>query len=317
MITRRGFLAGGIAAAGIAASGGPTAGIAVAASSPRPARPPFRYSICNEVFEKRDFRESCKLAKSMGYTGLEIAPFTLGDDVADISAARRKELRAIITGEGLTLSGMHWLLVTPKWLHITTPDDALRKKSWDYFRQIIDFCGDLRKGSEPPTAMVLGSPKQRGTKDGSSIGDAKKRLAAGLADVAPHAASRKCVIAMEALDHSQTDVVNTIAESAEIVKQVNNPGLATMFDFHNTPDEKDSPEVLVRRYFPMIRHVHINEMDGRWPGTGKSDYLPLFKTLKELNYRGWVSLEVFDFKLGAERIGSEAMTYMKSVEAKV
>src|SRR5260370_28843520 len=74
-----------------------------------PTAPTFRlkYSICNEVFEKRAFRESCKLAKSMGYTGLEIAPFTLGENVRDISADRRKELRAIITGEGLTLSGMH------------------------------------------------------------------------------------------------------------------------------------------------------------------------------------------------------------------
>ncbi len=276
----------------------------------------FRYSICNEVFEKRDFRESCKLAREMGYTGLEIAPFTLGENVRDITAAKRKELRAIIVGEGLTLSGMHWLMVTPNWLHLTTPDNAIHEKSWAYFRELIDFCGDLRAGPEPPIAMVLGSPKQRGTRDGSTVADAKKRLFAGLSEVASHADSRKCVIALEALDHSQTDVVNTIAECAEIVQVVGNPGLATMFDFHNTPDEKDPPETLVSRYFRMIKHVHINEMDGRWPGTGKSDYLPLFKTLNDRQYNGWVSLEVFDFKMGAEKIGKEAMQYMKSIEAK-
>jgi D-psicose/D-tagatose/L-ribulose 3-epimerase len=298
-------------------SGLVTGAVAGLSSRLQAAAANFRYSICNEVFEKRDFRESCKLARSMGYTGLEIAPFTLGENVTDISPARRKELRDIITGEGLTFSGMHWLLVTPKWLHVTTPDNALREKSWAYFRQLIDFCGDLRAGSEPPIAMVLGSPKQRGTTDGSSVADAKKRLAEGLAMVAPQAASRKAVIALEALDHSQTDVVNTISECAEIVKAIDNPGLATMFDFHNTPDEKESPDALVRRYFSIIRHVHINEMDGRHPGTGKSDYLPLFRTLYELKYKGWISLEVFDFKLGAERIGKEAMEYMKSVEAKV
>jgi sugar phosphate isomerase/epimerase len=291
--------------------------VAAAVSRLQAAAGSFRYSICNEVFEKRDFRESCKLARSMGYGGIEIAPFTLGENVNDISPARRKELRDIITSEGLTLSGMHWLMVTPNWLHITTPDDAVRTKSWDYVRQLIDFCGDLRAGPEPPIAMVLGSPKQRGTRDGSSVADAKKRLTAGLAGVAAHAASRQAVIALEALDHSQTDVVSTIGECAEIVKAVGNPGLATMFDFHNTPDEKEPPEVLVRKYFSIIRHVHINEMDGRHPGTGKSDYLPLFKTLNELKYKGWISLEVFDFKLGAERIGKEAIEYLKSVEARV
>ena len=136
----------------------------------------------------------------------------------------------------------------------------------------------------------------------------KKRLAEGLAAVASQAASRKAVIALEALDHSQTDVVNTIGECAEIVKAIDNPGLATMFDFHNTPDEKESPEALVRKYFSMIRHVHINEMDGRHPGTGKSDYLPLFRTLNELKYKGWISLQKSSTSSwGAARIGKEAM----------
>src|SRR5436309_1990444 len=107
----------------------------------RAAGLPFRYSICNEVFEKRDFRESCKLARSMGYTGLEIAPFTLGENVKDIAPANRKELRSIMNEAGLKFAGMHWLLITPNWLHITTGDKVLRQRSWDYFRELVDFAG--------------------------------------------------------------------------------------------------------------------------------------------------------------------------------
>jgi D-psicose/D-tagatose/L-ribulose 3-epimerase len=278
---------------------------------------PFRYSICNEVFEKRDFRESCKLARTMGYTGLEIAPFTLADNVNNLSPARRKELREILHGEGLQFVGLHWLFVKPDGLHITTADAAVRQKSWAYLNDLIDFCGDMREGQSETAVMVLGSPKQRGTTPGTTRTEATKRLAEGLASVGDRALARKCVVCMETLDHSQTDVDNTLAETVEIVKQVNKPAIQTMFDFHNTPDEKDSPDVLVARYFPMIRHVHINEMDGRWPGTGKSDYVPLLRTLKKLKYKGWVSLEVFDFKMGAERIGREAIEYLKGLEAKL
>jgi len=275
-------------------------------------RSPFRYSICNEIFEKWDFAKACKTARQMGYAGLEIAPFTLGDSVDDISPARRKELRDIIHSEGLTFAGMHWLLITPKWLHITTADKSVRERSWEYVEKLVDFCGDLGRDGK----MVLGSPKQRATQ-GNSRQEATRYLAEGLAKIAPRAAARRATICMEALDHSQTDVVNTLAEAAAIVEQVRHPAIQTMFDFHNIPDETEKPEVLVRRYRSMIRHVHINEMDGRHPGTGNFDFLPVLRVLKETKYTGWVSLEVFDNKPGAEKIGSEAMVYLKNLEARI
>ena len=281
------------------------------------AKQHFRYSICNEIFEKRDFAESCKLSRAMGYAGMEISPFTLADNVNDVSPARRRELTKILHGENLQFAGMHWLLVKPDWLHITTPDADLRKKSWAYFHDLIDLCGDLRYGQIEPAVMVLGSPKQRGTTGGSTVADAKKRMSEGLASVAAHAQERHCIVAIEALDHGQTDVVNTLAEAVEMVKQINQPSIQTMFDFHNTKDEKDPPEVLVARYFPMIRHVHINEMDGRWPGSGHSDYVPLLRTLKQKDYGGWISLEVFDFKAGAEHIGRASITYLMGLEEKL
>jgi sugar phosphate isomerase/epimerase len=278
---------------------------AVLLAAPKPV---FRYSICNEVFQKQEFAAACHAARQMGYTGLEIAPFTLADNIDDVSPARRKELRNILHSEGLLFAGMHWLLVTPKWLHITTADQSVRERSWEYFGKLVDFCGDLGGG-----VMVLGSPKQRGTQ-GISRQEATKHLADGLARLAPRAAARHATISMEALDHSQTDVVNTLADAVAVVKQVNHPAIQTMFDFHNIPDETEPPEVLVRRFRPMIRHVHINEMDGRHPGTGHFDFLPVLRVLKETKYTGWVSLEVFDFTPGAERIGSEAMAYMKKLE---
>lgn len=277
-----------------------------------PAKTMFNYSICNELFEKWTFEDTCRTAHKYGWTGIEISPFTLADSVDQISVGRRKELRGIMASEGLRFVGMHWLLVTPNWLHVTTPDKSLRERSWQYFGKLIDFCGDLGGG-----VMVFGSPKQRGTRDGATRAEATRRFAEGLAGVARRATARKVTICVEALDHSQTDVVNTLAEAAAVVKQVNHPAVRMMFDFHNVPDEKEPSEVLVRRYYPMIRHVHINEMDGRHPGTGTYDFLPVLRVLKEKKYRGWLSLEVFDFKPGAERIARETIEFMRGLESKL
>jgi len=305
MIHRRLFLKGGGAA---------IAGASWLEALPEPARKPlFNYSICNEIFEKWDFTETCRTARKLGYAGIEISPFTLADHIDDIKPARRKELRDIIHSEGLRFVGLHWLLVTPKWLHVTTADKDVRERSWQYLGKLIEFCGELGQ----PAVMVFGSPKQRATGPGVNREQAIKYLTDGLAAAAPQAAARKITICLEALDHGQTDVVNTLAESVAIVKQVRHPAIQAMFDYHNVGDEKEPSEALVRRYYPMIRHVHINEMDGRHPGTGKYDFVPVLKVLKEKKYTGWVSLEVFDFKLGAERIAREAIEYIRSIEPRV
>ena len=103
----------------------------------------FRHSICNEVYEGWNFAESCKSIRKAGYDGIEIAPFTLSEFPASITAAQRKEHRAAIEGEGLEFVGLHWLMVAPKGLHVTTPDKELRARSWQHIRDLIDLCADL------------------------------------------------------------------------------------------------------------------------------------------------------------------------------
>jgi sugar phosphate isomerase/epimerase len=271
----------------------------------------FKYAICNEMFEKRDFAAQCRMIRAAGFQGIEIAPFTLAESLDEISPAKRQDLRGIIRSEGLQFAGLHWLLITPKWLHLTTADQDIRRKSWDYFLKLIDFCADLGGG-----VMVLGSPKQRASQ-GNTKAEALGNLREGLARVAPHAAERGCVIAIEDLPGKDTDVVNTLQEAVEIVRDLRSPAIQTMFDFHNTTDEHEPLDALARRYFKYIRHVHINEMDGRHPGTGNMDFLPVFKVLAELKYIGWVSLEVFDFKPGPEQILRETMTFLRGLGEKL
>ena len=130
----------------------------------------FRHAICNEVFNTWNFRDACRSIRKIGYTGIEIAPFTLAEDPSTISAGQRGEYRATIEYEGLTFVGLHWLMVSPKGLHVTTPDDALRKRSWEHIRHLIDLCADLGPGG----VMVFGSPQQRSATGGLSPQDARK-----------------------------------------------------------------------------------------------------------------------------------------------
>ncbi|HWR51600.1 MAG TPA: sugar phosphate isomerase/epimerase family protein [Bryobacteraceae bacterium] len=274
----------------------------------------FRHSICNEVYEKRPFAETCRSVRAAGYTGIEIAPFTLAEDATTIPASRRREYADAIRSEGLQFAGLHWLMVSPKGLHVTTADPTLRNRSWAYVRGLVDLCADL---GGPGGVMVFGSPKQRGSTGGISAADAKRNYIDGLAGVAPHAAARGVTILVEALPTTDTDVITTLDDAAEVVKQISSPGVRTMFDSHNAVLEKEPHATLVERHFDLIRHVHVNEMDGRHPGTGEYDFKPVFEVLARHGYKGWISLEVFDFSLGADRIAAESLRYLESEIAKL
>lgn len=268
----------------------------------------FRHAICNEAFEKFAFADACRAIRKAGYGGIEIAPFTLAEDPAAIAASQRSEYRSILESEGLLFAGLHWLMVSPKGLHVTTPDAALRAKSWQHIRNLIDLCADLGPGG----VMVFGSPQQRGTTDGLNREEATRHFVQGLAGAAPHAAERGVTILVEALPRGQCDVVQTLDEAAAIVREINSPGVRTMFDTHNAIDEVEPHAVLVERHYSLIRHVHVNEIDGRHCGAGSYDFKPILSVLRQHNYAGWVSLEAFDFTPGAEKLANDSLRYLES-----
>jgi D-psicose/D-tagatose/L-ribulose 3-epimerase len=273
----------------------------------------FRHSICNEAFEGWKFADACKAIRKAGYTGIEIAPFTLAERPADVTAEQRREYRDIMSAEGLEFVGLHWLMVSPKGLHVTTPDAEARARGWEHIRHLVDLCADLG----PNGVMVFGSPKQRSTTGGATREEATRNYVDGLAGVAPHAAARGVTILVEALPSDQADVILTLEEAAGIVREIDSPGVRTMFDVHNAINESDPHDVLVDRHFDLIRHVHVNELDGKHCGAGNYDFKPVLAMLRRREFKGWVSLEAFDFTPGAERLANESLRHLESEIAKL
>ncbi len=274
----------------------------------------FRLAVCNEVFEKRDFAESCRLLHQAGWQGIELAPFTLAENATTLSAAQRQELRDIMASERVAFVGLHWLMVGPPGLHVTTPDADVRRRSWAYVAGLIDLCADLG----PNGVLVFGSPKQRASTGGLAPAEATKNFIDGIAGVAPQATARGVTICIEPLSPDQTDVLLTLDEAASIVRQISSPAVRTMYDSHNAVQETEPHERLVDRHFDLIRHVHVNEMDGTHPRPGGGhDFKPVLQVLKRRRYSGWVSMEVFDFKPGAKKIISETAAYLREETARL
>ncbi len=253
----------------------------------------------------------CQEVRALGYEGLEVAPFTLSSDPVSIATAERKTIRQTISDHGLTFVGLHWLLAAPPGLQVAARDETQRKHTWDYVKGLIDLCADLTESRKSPV-VVFGSPKQRCTNGGLTPKEATAIFADGMQSVAAHARSCGVTLLVEALASDQTDVINTLEEAVAIVRKIGQPSVQTMFDVHNTANETLPHAELVRKYFPYIRHVHVNEMDGREPGMGDYNFGALLNTLVELDYSGWVSLEAFDFTRDPREVAAGAITHLKA-----
>ena len=274
---------------------------------------PYRFAICNELFQHRPFADTCREVRGLGYGGLEVAPFTLGANAVDLAPGERKTLARAIREGGLSFVGLHWLLVGPAGLHATTADESIRKHTWNYIRSLIDLSADLAcESADKESVMVFGSPKQRSAVGGVPPADAVKIFTQELANVASHAEDRGVKILVEPLSPDQTDVVTTLSEAVAIVKQIGSPAIQTMFDVHNAVREREPHNRLIREFTGFIRHVHVNEFDGREPGTGNYDFRELLSTLSEVNYTGWISLEAFDFSRDPVEVAGRSIRHLKA-----
>jgi len=270
----------------------------------------MKYSVCNELFGSMPLPEVCRLARISGFSGVEFAPYTVFGDFSSGDVSRGvAAMRLALDAEGLEFAGFHWLLAKPEGLHLASLDSTVKKKSRDHVARLLEAAGEMGGGE-----LILGSPKQRHSLPGQDRTETTKILCGVLAELAPLALACRSEILIEQLSPDQTDVINTMEEAVGCVDSIGAPSIQGMFDFHNAMSEKEPWQALVEKYYPYIHHIHINEVDGRAPGTGTSDYGPCYEILKSRKYDRWVSIEIFEIPEDPAATLSESMSLFKALE---
>jgi sugar phosphate isomerase/epimerase len=269
----------------------------------------MKFAICSEVF-KTPIEETIRHAASIGFDGLEIAPFNVAPSVEEVGPARRKEIKALCAGVGLEVVGLHWLLVSPAGLHITTADPAVRRRTTDYLSSLVHFCADL--GGQ---LLVLGSPRQRSIPAGEDPGEAWHRAAEALRAVATVCAARRVRLLIEPLTPAETNFINTVEETIRLARMIDHPQVGYHLDVKAMSAMPEGIEGTIRRYGPGAGHFHANEPGGLGPGMGSLDFRPIFAALRDSNYLGWASSEPFDYSPDSDTVARAALKTMRDAAA--
>lgn len=271
----------------------------------------FKYAICNETFKGWTWERTVECAARLGYDGLEVAPFTLAERAGDLDAQRRRDLRRAAEAAGVPVIGLHWLLVKPAGLYVTTPDDAVRSRTADYFVDLVRLCADL--GGK---VMVVGSPKQRTLLPGVTKEQGLRYAREVFGRALPEAERCGVTLAIEPLTPQETNFLNTARDGIELIEAIGHPRFRLHLDVKAMMgSEKDPIPDVLRASARHLAHFHANDPNLLGPGMGDVDHRPILRALQEIGYSGYVSVEVFNYDPGPEKIARDSLNYLRSAAA--
>jgi len=222
--------------------------------------------------------------KEIGYDAVEVPCFDL--DNLDNYAKWGKRFDEL----GLARTGT---AVRGPEENMISPDAAIRRKGVEANKRNVDCCAaagcEVMAG---PFHSALGCFSGKGPTE-----DEWKWGVACMRDVAEHAASAGVVLGVEYLNRFECYFLNTAADGARFVREVDHPNCKMMYDtFHAHIEEKSIPAA-IRSLKNCLVHVHISENDRSTPGAGNVRWDANFDALHEIGYDNLLVIEAFGLAL--------------------
>lgn len=269
----------------------------------------MKVAICGDIFRDVPLDQACETIASLGYEGIELAPFMFGRDLREFPEENWAGVARTAREHGLAVVGVHWLLSSPPGFSISTPDEETRAETIAFFQHLVRFT-DAVGGR----VMVFGSPQQRNFAPEWDPPAARQRAITLFQAVATSAEAHGVTLALEPLAPAVTNFMQTGEETLAIARAVGSPAVKLHLDTKAmATEDRPIPEIVRAVGKRWLAHVHLNDPNGRGPGMGALDFTPVVAALRDIDYEGWVSVETFDEAVPPAEIARQSMTYLREL----
>ncbi len=280
----------------------------------------MKYSICSDTFPGWELKEIFSYASGLGYHGVELAPYSFCNSVVDVALEDRRMIRKSAQEAGIGITGLHALFTPipglkpnfacPPGLQLNSADPDVRLKTKEYLSELVRFCGAVGGKS-----IVLGSASARNVPAGMNYADAWSSARDIFRECSELAGKFEGNLCIEPIHSALTNFINTPEEAVKMVEDVGHPNFRWILDtFAMNLQGVDIPQS-IKEYGDSLAHVHLNDDNKSWPGSGSIEFESIASALKSIGYGGYVSVEVFDLSPSPEKIATEALKYLRTVFA--
>lgn len=274
------------------------------------------YAFSSNAFKKMDLFAAARQIAAAGYSGMEVMADIPHAYPPKFSAEQRKQFITLLAQLHLKVSNVNAFTLFaigdtyhPTWLE----DDAkLRQARIDHTLAAVELASQL---GAPTVSLQPGGPTI-GT--GLTPEAAMERFADGLALVLPHARTRSIILAIE------PEPGLLLQDAAEYLafKQRHFPAdhhIAMNCDVGHLFCVGDDPAEVISRMPQEIAHVHLedigkNHVHQHLPlGKGAMDIPGILRSLEQIGYRGFVTVELYPYVATASEVAREAMDFLRSL----
>ena len=244
------------------------------------------FSVSNIAWDRHDDPAVFRLLSKYGVNGIEIAPSKIWNDLRTVSPDDAKEYRSLLADHGFSVPAFQAILYGCPQLQVFDPET--HEAFLERIRLIAEIASHL--GAK---VLVFGAPKNR-RRNGLEYYDAFDRACGFFRKAGAIAADYGCALGIEANPvEYQCDFLTCTADAERFVMAVDSPGVVLHIDSGATAMTHERIEDVLTTRQIAFAHYHISEpMLDNAETSRKVDHLAAFRALKQIHYRGAVSIEM-------------------------
>ena len=230
------------------------------------------YGVCTWIFGGEPLSQTAARLKKIGYDGVEL--------MGDLQQFRADEVKRIMSDHGLRV-----LSITPENEDILHPDPIIRKQGIDYYLRLLEF----GKAIDSPIVCCHGAVGR--IRPVSSYAEEWGLYVDALRQLAHRAAELQIDIAMEVLNRYEAHFLLTAGEAMRFVEEVGSSRVGILLDtYHMNIEEKDLVSA-IHHAGAKLRLFHVADSNRQAVGRGHTNFIPLFRALKDISYAGSIIVE--------------------------
>lgn len=262
------------------------------------ATPEVTYSP-NVTSMQGNIYENVDKLKKYGYDGVELmvrdTHLINQEEIISYIKKQNMDISMICTGEVYGEDG----------LTLTSPKVEIREATKKRLKQLIDFAQKCKAN--------LNIGRVRGFYCEELLKSETEELAIiGLRELCEYAEDKGVNILMEPVTRLQTNFINSTKDGIEFCEKVKRDNFKLMLDIYHMNIEDPCILKSLKEAKDYVKHIHFADNNRRILGNCGMDFKNILKVLREIDYRGVISLEIFQIPTQDEA-AKKSITYLRKI----
>jgi fructoselysine 3-epimerase len=227
-------------------------------------------------------KETIERIARVGYDALEVGCASPHAWPYYLDAQKRKDICRWLKDNHIVISSMLPVLGGGPGANAASAIKEEREWTMQYSKDICDLAGDVGCSLLLYIAgwCIYGTKQQ----------DAWNYSLDSLVQIATYAAKKGITVVIEPTPED-SNVVETAYDAMYLKEQTGLDNIGIMFDTAHAFYRNEPPADYVYQIGKELTHVHVTDYDRQAPGTNGCDFLPLMQALKDIDYKGYVTME--------------------------